>query len=113
MNCSVVRVFTNLHCADCVCLYSMHLAVFFLRETLGTQYGSVGIRFSILGAQIGSLKRPNKTLDLCLLQNLKIKQIHQEIRLSLQLIRSKGGVSQSRITSGGRTVEKVKNHCTR
>ena len=23
MNCSVVSVFTNLHCADCVCLYSV------------------------------------------------------------------------------------------
>jgi len=47
---------------------------------LGTRFSLIlGTRFSILGTQIGSLKRLNKTLDLCLLQNLKIKQIHQEI----------------------------------
>jgi len=75
MNCSVVSLFNNLHCADCVCLYSMRLAGFFLREMLGTRYGPVGTRFSlilgtrfsILGTQIGSLKRLNKTLGLCLL----------------------------------------------
>jgi len=89
-----VSVFTSLHCADCVCLYSTHLAGLFLRELLGTRYGSVGTlfslilgtQFSILGTQLESLKRLNKTLDLCLLQNLKIKQIHQEIHLFLQLI---------------------------
>jgi len=35
MNCSVVSVFTNMHCADCVYLYSMHLAWVLLREMLG------------------------------------------------------------------------------
>ena len=64
MNCSVVSVFTNLHCADCVCLYSMHLTGFLLREMLGTRYVPVGTRFSILGTQIGSIKRLNKTLVL-------------------------------------------------
>jgi len=64
MNCSVVSVFTNLHCADCVCLYSTHLAGFLLRKILGTRYVPVGTRFSILGTQIGSLKRLNKTLVL-------------------------------------------------
>jgi len=41
-----------------------------------------------------------------LLQNLKIKQIDQEIRLFLQLIQSKGGVSQRKITLGGCDEEK-------
>jgi len=48
-----------------------------------------------------------------LLQNLKIKQIDQEIRLFLQLIQSKGGVSKRKITLGGRDGEKVKNHLSR
>jgi len=48
-----------------------------------------------------------------LLQNLKIKQIRQEIPLFLQLIQSKGGVSQRKITLGGRNGEKVKNHLSR
>jgi len=42
-----------------------------------------------------------------LLQNLKTKQIHQEIPLFLQLLQSKGGVSQRKITLGGVI---VKNH---
>jgi len=67
MNCSVVSVFTNLHCADCVCLYSTYLAGFLLREMLGTRYVPVGARFSILGTQIGSLKTPqqNPGLSIC------------------------------------------------
>jgi len=54
---------------------------------LGIRFSLIlGIRFSILGTQIGSPKRLNKTLDLCLLQNLKIKQIHQEIHEFLKHI---------------------------
>jgi len=87
MNCSVVSVFTNLHCADCVCLYSTHLAGFLLREMFRARYGPVwtrfslilGTRLSILETQIGSLKRLNKTLDLVFV-------IHKEIHLFLQLI---------------------------
>jgi len=61
---------------------------------LGTRYGPVGTRislilgtrFSILGTQIGSLKRLNKTLDLVFVTKRQIKQIHQAIHLFLQLI---------------------------
>jgi len=42
LNLSVV---TNLHCADCVCLYSTDLAGFLLKEMFGTRYGPVGSRF--------------------------------------------------------------------
>jgi len=45
MNFSVVSVFTNLHCAEFMCLYSAHLAGFLLREMLGTRYGPVGTDF--------------------------------------------------------------------
>jgi len=48
-----------------------------------------------------------------LLQNLKIKQIHQAIHLFLQFIKSKGGVSQRKTTLGGRDGEKVKSHCSK
>jgi len=40
-------------------------------------------RFSI---RIGALKRQTKPWTYCFLQHLEIKQIHQEIRLFLQLI---------------------------
>jgi len=55
MNCSVVSVFTNLHCADCVCLYSTHLEGFLLTEMLGKRYGPVGSGFLILGTRFSIL----------------------------------------------------------
>jgi len=48
MTCSVVSLFTKLHCADCVHIYSTHLAGFFLREMLGTRYSPVGTQFSLI-----------------------------------------------------------------
>jgi len=132
MNCCVVSVFTNLHCADCVHLDSTHLAGFFLGEIfrvvngtyssvpfpshlyacpisshlmgcfpwdshrndipmdnpgnitypvwtcgdpifliLGTPFTLIlGTRVSILGTQIGLLKRLNKILDLVIVTKL-------------------------------------------
>jgi len=62
MNCSVVSVFTNLHCADCVCLYSKHLGGFLQREMLSTRYGPVssgetstldqGGQIAVVGARV-------------------------------------------------------------
>jgi len=73
----------------CVCFYQSalcRLCVFvlyalsrvLLREMLGTRYGPVGSRFSLIlgtrfsipGTQIGSLKRLNKTLDLVFVTKL-------------------------------------------
>jgi len=55
------------------------------------------IRFPTLGIQIGSLNALTKPWTWCLLQNLKIKQIHQEIHFLLQLVESKAGVSQRKL----------------
>jgi len=60
MNCSVVSVFTNLHCAECVCLYSTHLAVFLLREMLGIRYGPEGPDFSDSRYLIFNSRDPNR-----------------------------------------------------
>jgi len=81
-----------------VCFYqsaSCRLCVFVL-YTLGRVFAEGNVRYSvwtyrdlislILGTQVRFLKCFNKTLDLCLLQNLRTKQIHQEIHLFLQLI---------------------------
>jgi len=57
----------------------------------------LGTRFSILDTQIGSLKRLNKSLDLCLLQNLKIKQIHQEIHLFYNLFKVRGAWAKGKL----------------
>ena len=63
-------------------LYALSRSRVLLREMLGTRYGPVGsrfslipgTRFSILETQIGSLKRLNKTLDLVFVTNLKISK---------------------------------------
>jgi len=67
MNCSVVSVFTNLHFADCVCLYSSHITDFFkgnIRYPVWTCRDPIslilGTKFSILGNPVFNFRDPNR-----------------------------------------------------
>ena len=115
MNCSVVSVFTNLHCADRVCLL-YPLSRFFSKGNVRYPVWTcrvpisliLGTRFSLNPTQIGFLKSLNKTQDLCLLQNLKIKQIHQEIHLFYNLFEVRGAWAKGKLLEGGCDGEKVR-----